>query len=761
MAVISSMEWKINFKILMVNLLALSCTYSDNNTVYYVRPYFPQNVDCPAGYRCDSLNNYGTETDELGLPENNTVTMILIQGNHTIDSGVYNFGCPVNPYTLHIIGNSNDTASFIVHNIETATTVKNMTFESFTGLKIYLYTDEPVVNSQITNITILNCIFNESAMILTNVHLTIKDSIFSDSTSTAIMLFSSTLTIMGQVSFLNNRGYQGGALMLVATVMNIAREANLLFQENHAENTGGAIFVVHPQMLINLHGFYSSCFYQLLGYDENSTYNIRFVNNSATKGGDHIYGASLKSGCSPDDSIYSFEILYQFFWFDPGFDSLLSAVSADATRACICDENGKPVCETVDVDILTYPGGQFSLPVVVVGGDYGTTTGAVYASFLNETSTSLLESSNQQHEVISKSSECTMLNFSVHSNESSDIIFLTVQEAHIKSVGEFFEYYECILLLIALFDGNNTFYIYDCDMIETDIKLRNIPLFVYIDFLPCPPGFILSGNPTVCQCFPVLIANDVDCILSQSNGYHRWNSTNIWIQAVDNNKSNSILFSTHCPFSYCNPSGKDIDLSNPDCQCVLNRAGILCGGCKRNYSLAIGSSRCIHCQNNNNLAFLIFFVGAGIFLVLVIAALNLTVTQGMINSLVFYANIIWAFQNILYPSGFGKEFIVHKTFIAWLSLDFGIETCFFRGMNAHTKMWLQFIFPFYTATLFFLGLRFSSKLSKLFGSRSVPTLGTLLFLSCSKLLRTIISCFKLVIYYTYDDLKISKFISIV
>ena len=31
----------------------------------------------------------------------------------------------------------------------------------------------------------------------------------------AIMLFSSTLTIMGQISFLNNRGYQGGALRLV------------------------------------------------------------------------------------------------------------------------------------------------------------------------------------------------------------------------------------------------------------------------------------------------------------------------------------------------------------------------------------------------------------------------------------------------------------------------------------------------------------------------------------------------------------------
>ena len=92
----------------IMNLLALSCVYSDNDVVYYVRPYFPQNVDCPSGYQCDSLNNYGTETDKLGLPENNTVMMTFIQGNHTIDSGiiviVYNFGCPVNPYTLHIIG---------------------------------------------------------------------------------------------------------------------------------------------------------------------------------------------------------------------------------------------------------------------------------------------------------------------------------------------------------------------------------------------------------------------------------------------------------------------------------------------------------------------------------------------------------------------------------------------------------------------------------------------------------------------------------
>ena len=290
-----------------------------------------------------------------------------------------------------------------------------------------------------------------------------------------------------------------------------------------------------------------------------------------------------------------------------------------------------------------------------------------------------------------------------------------------------------------------------------------MPLFILIDLLPCPPGFILFGDPPGCQCHPVLTANGVDCILNHLNGYHSWNSTNIWIQVVDNNKHNvkALLFSTHCPFSYCKPDGKHINLSNPDSQCGLNRAGILCSGCKTNYSLAIGSSRCIYCPNNNNLALLIFFAVSGVLLILIVAALNLTVTQGMINSLIFYANLIWAYQNILYPSDLGRGLIIHKTFIAWLNLDFGIETCFFRGLNAYSKAWLQFVFPIYTAGLFLLGLRYSSKLSTIFESRSVSTLATLLFLSYSKLLRTIIACFQLVIYYTYNDSNINGSINIV
>ena len=66
-------------------------------------------------------------------------------------------------------------------------------------------------------------------------------------------------------------------------------------------------------------------------------------------------------------------------------------------------------------------------------------------------------------------------------------------------------------------------------------------------------------------------------------------------------------------------------------------------------SLAIGSSHCIYCHNNNSLALLIFFAATGFLLVLFINILIVTVTEGMINGFIFYANIVLQYQSILFP----------------------------------------------------------------------------------------------------------------
>jgi hypothetical protein len=176
--------------------------------------------------------------------------------------------------------------------------------------------------------------------------------------------------------------------------------------------------------------------------------------------------------------------------------------------------------------------------------------------------------------------------------------------------------------------------------------------------------------------------------------------------------------SKHCPFDYCKDTKNIKQLS--DDQCDFDRTGRLCGTCKENYSLAIGSSHCIRCSNNYNLALVVFFAAAGFLIVLFISALNLTVTEGKINGLIFYANVVWTYKSILLPKQIPSELVFFKTFIAWLNLDFGIETCFMNDLNGFWKTWLQFVFPFYLWSIVGLMVvlaRFSTRLTIFFGNR--------------------------------------------
>ena len=47
----------------------------------------------------------------------------------------------------------------------------------------------------------------------------------------------------------------------------------------------------------------------------------------------------------------------------------------------------------------------------------------------------------------------------------------------------------------------------------------------------------------------------------------------------------------------------------------------------------------------------------------------------MINGLIFYANIVWAYEGLLFPQLEETNALmdVGRTFIAWLNLDFGIQ----------------------------------------------------------------------------------------
>ena len=262
-------------------------------------------------------------------------------------------------------------------------------------------------------------------------------------------------------------------------------------------------------------------------------------------------------------------------------------------------------------------------------------------------------------------------------------------------------------------------------------------LSINIQFEPCPIGFEESLKDG-CVCNTCLSSFTSNCSIDKESVLRK---KAVWI-AVDNS-SGQFLTHTNCPFDYCRSEEVYVNLNVPngsDAQCDFNRSGILCGSCKDNFSLSLGNSHCIICSNNNPLALLIFFAIAGVALVVFLLVFNLTVAVGTINGLIFYANIIATNRATFFP--FDKPNVL-TVFIAWLNLDFGIPTCFYKGMDRYEEVWLQFVFPTYILLLVVMVIivaRYSQCFAKLISNRNpVATLATLILLSYAKLLRTIVA----------------------
>ena len=122
--------------------------------------------------------------------------------------------------------------------------------------------------------------------------------------------------------------------------------------------------------------------------------------------------------------------------------------------------------------------------------------------------------------------------------------------------------------------------------------------------------------------------------------------------AIHNNATNCTLASKTCPLDFCKQEALSLtfNMNDPDMQCAMNRSGVLCGGCAEGLSLLLGSNKCGECSNAY-LTLLLPFGLAGIALVAILIALNLTVSVGAINGLVFYANIVKIQESFFFPNG--------------------------------------------------------------------------------------------------------------
>ena len=267
------------------------------------------------------------------------------------------------------------------------------------------------------------------------------------------------------------------------------------------------------------------------------------------------------------------------------------------------------------------------------------------------------------------------------------------------------------------------------------IGLSEIPEMFYVQIKLCPMGFTLQSDKKACYCDPLLDNDQLSITSCNINDRTILRPANSWISAVTVNNSHSYTVSSQCPFDYCLPHSSHLNLSNPDSQCQFERSGIVCGECQHGLSTVFGSSHCKQCSNVY-LLLIIPIAIAGIVLVIMLFTFNLSVTNGIINTLIFYVNII----SINYLQFCYDSNSPDCTILSLLNLDLGIETCFYDGMDGYTKMCLQLVFPTYLMIISFtliIGSCYSSKLQRLTANRILKVLATLFLLSYTKFLLTV------------------------
>ena len=523
-----------------------------------------------------------------------------------------------------------------------------------------------------------------------------------------------TLRISDLINFTGNSATtSGGGLSLAGSSQCIlSPHTTVYLSDNHAAQYGGAIFVVDDPFLycsydltnLAADAFHEQCFFQLpklkLLMDDNGgvTVHIILQNNFAEEAGLAVYGGML-------DRCYltSFYNASLGAWFDKVFTIIdvktkhkttgVSAISSDPIQVCLC-YNGYINCSKSQINITAFPGETFAVHVVGVGQRNGIVPSLTKSS-LNRSIATLDDLQDAQ----SAGTKCTPLQYRVFSENRVVVLQLYADG-------------------VCLEQGR--------------------PLSVNITILPCPIAFELSDTTKGCVCEKRLRRYTDKCNITTGMIEH---TGEIW---VGRNDYGTILH-PHCPFDYCRAHRIRFAMNETDLQCNYERRGLLCGDCQPGLSLVLGTSRCLHC-GNVYLLLLIGFTIAGIALVILILACRLTVAVGTINGLIFYANIVSVNKSVfLDPSE-----RVLSVFIAWVNLDLGIETCFYDGMDAYERTWLQFIFPAYiwvlVGIIITLGNRYPWAV-RLFGRNPVAVLATLFLLSYAKLLNTLIAALS----FNYPD----------
>ena len=546
-----------------------------------------------------------------------------------------------------------------------------------------------------------------------------KGSYFHNNPVTVIEVYGANVFLLGNISFENNYGFDGGALKVSENSLLFFNEGSKLkFESNTATRYGGAIYIDTSASSAG-----SACALQVLGSSniklkksdlEHFNLKITFSNNRAGTAGNSVFGnpiyhCSFIPGAAIDHGSLvtnNQNLLYNaIFEFPSVVNNSLAEVVSKPFRVCTCqNETFTPDDCLSDVPTLQHivPGKMFQVyltPIDIMG---------------------------------------TPVPSSVYSELKSTAEYTcALQLGHNQDLQQLPGYVNCQPVDYVIFAPENSLV-----RLEIFAYAGGLRLPLLINMTRCPPGFTVSKTEDECnQCVcSVFVTSDIQSFCDVER-YTVKRPGNSWVGTIQKNGTLQLAYAPMCPNNYCNDKVIDIDLSIPDQLCMSGHTGILCGACKDDLSSIFGSANCKKCTNSW-LATILIFAVLGPLLVILLFLLNLTVAQGTINGLIFYANVVSVNANIFFrESNQGFLFI----FFSLLNLDLGFPLCFYNGMSELAKVGLQYIFPVY---ILLIGIvitalsQYSKVMQTILAQQSgLHVLSTMFYLSYSKILRCTIDTF--------------------
>ncbi len=512
--------------------------------------------------------------------------------------------------------------------------------------------------------------------------------IFRNNTGTALYIISGEAIFVSGIMaiFVNNEGYNGGALCLISSsLLSIEPNTTFNFTHNSALNKGGAIFSLN---LIGLHRLHrnvvTTCF---IAPCEDCRDNVSFYFSGNTAGhgtqstmsSNVLFSDNLRAclcdsmDLGKEDYLNLFSCYGTPYFFDDGENCNSGGCSLPNSSSII---EGLPVRYNIinAIPIIIYPGIDYNLSVRAFDELGSIVESHFTAGIKGESNASVDHKYKYPSNGIIK----------INSNSVTDATLVL-----------------------------NRHGFHDNSFLEMDISVFN-----------CPPGFILNDGQCICSDDKMkTFYEGIICISTATKIAHgMWIGYDIEEYYIPEN-----LYTSLCPMGYCRyndsiSSSSQVLPKHPEKMdtfiCESNRTGRICGECIGNSSVYFHSPQ-FTCKPDRWCQYgVIFYILAELLPVtiayIIVMVSNVSFTSGSANGFIFFAQVIDSLAinsngiNGLNPTHAWSQFftkafqLIYNVFnLEFFDID-QLSFCIWRGAGTLDVLVMKYATIVYIFLLIFL-----------------------------------------------------------